>query len=219
MVADNKIIGGDSPYLVVVGPQNSNRDERIRDVVLERNWFQAANNLTQKALVIHSSETTVRNNICDMTGGSSGATCVLVTLQGPSPAPAPDNIRLYNNTAFKGDASPGNDYSPVLVNIDTTSTNVTVQNNKAYAPAYASAVLVSGAGASGLVMSNNSTNAQIVSVFPGWVSSTPATPADFRITADSYAKAAGVATVPVFSDFFQANRLAGIPGMGAVAAP
>lgn len=217
VVSDNRIIGANSPYLVVVGAQNQNRDERVRDVILERNWLQAGNGLTQKGLVIHSYETTVRNNICDMTGGSSGATCFLVTLQGNSPAPAPDNIRILNNTAYKGDASPGNNDSPVLVNIDTASTNVAVQNNIAYAPAYSSALLVRGSGASGLVLSNNSTNAQIVGAFPGWINIDPAVPEDFRITADSYARAAGISTLPVFSDFFRANRSVGIPGMGAIA--
>lgn len=219
IVADNRIIGADSPYLVVAGPQNKNRDERIRDVIFERNWFQAGNGLTQKALVIHSYETTVRNNICDMTGGSNGATCFLVTLQGPSPAPAPDNIRIYNNTAYKGDASPGNNDSPVLVNIDTTSTNVAVQNNIAYAPAYSSALLVRGSGASGFVLSNNSTNAQIVGTFPGWINANPSVPEDFRITAESYARAAGLPTLPVYSDFFRANRSVDVPGIGAFAGP
>ena len=217
MVSDNRIIGADNPYLVVVGPQNQNRDERVRDIILERNWLQAGNGQTQKALVIHSYATTVRNNMCDMTGGSSGATCVLVTLEGTSPAPAPDNIRIYNNTAYKGDASAGNNDSPVLVNIDSTSTNVTVQNNIAYAPAYTSAVLVTGVGASGFVLSNNSTNAQIIGTFPGWISTAPSNPADFRLTADSYAKAAGLATVPVFSDFYQANRLVRTTSLGAAA--
>jgi hypothetical protein len=119
VVSDNKLLGAGSPYLVVTGPQNANRDERVRDVIFERNWFKAGNNATRVALVIHSYETTVRNNICDMTGGDSGVTCFNPTLYGDSPARAPHDIRIYNNTGYKSGA--GSKF--VLVKTDTTSTN------------------------------------------------------------------------------------------------
>ena len=59
-------------------------------------------------------------------------------------------------------------------------------------------------------------------MLPGWVSATPSTPADFNLTAGSYAREAGLA-VPVWSDFFLTSRpQGGVPGtidMGAVEGP
>ena len=174
VISDNKFIGASSPYLVVMGPQNAQKEERVRDIIVERNWFQAGNNLTQRAVVIRSYETTVRNNICDMTSGAPWVACFEPTLYvgTNSPARPPDNIWIYNNTAYRGDS--GSEFS--VVKIDTTSTNVTVQNNLAYAPLSTSTMIVKGTGASGLVQSNNSTNTQIKSTFPGWVSVTPQHP-------------------------------------------
>lgn len=216
IVSDNKFIGASSPYLVVIGPQNEDRDERIRDVIVERNWFKAGNNLTRTALVIHSYETTVRNNICDMSAGASTAICFNPALYGAAgPARPPDHIRIYNNTAYKSDA--GSEFN--LARIDTTSTNVTVQNNLAYAPLSGSTIMVSGTGASGLVQSNNSDNDQMKSTSPEWFGANLSSPADFGLTAGSYGLSAGT-TVKVFSDFFRNPRpQSGGYDMGAIEGP
>ena len=216
IVSDNKIIGGNSPILVVMGPRDSFRDERVRDVIIERNWFKAGNNLTQRAVIIHSYETTARNNICDMTDGAPWVACFEPTLYlTTSAAHPPYDIRIYNNTAYRGNS--GSEFS--VVKIDTTSTNVTVQNNLAYAPLSASTMIVNGTGGSGLVQSNNSTPAQMKSTFPGWISATPSVPADFGLTAGSYANSTG-ASVPVWSDFFRASRPQnGVMDIGAMEGP
>jgi hypothetical protein len=41
--------------------------------------------------------------------------------------------------------------------------------------------MFSGTGASGFFESDNSSNAQIKSMFPGWLSRTPSNPADFSL--------------------------------------
>jgi hypothetical protein len=216
VVSDNKLLGAGSPYLVVTGPQNANRDERVRDVIFERNWFKAGNSATRVALVIHSYETTVRNNICDMTGGDSGVTCFNPTLYGDSPARAPHDIRIYNNTGYKSGS--GSEF--IMAKTDTTALNVTVRNNLAYAPLSSSALMFSGTGASGFLESNNSSNAQIKSTLPGWVGSAPSNPADFSLATTSYARDAGAAAVPVFSEFVLASRPQnGVIDMGAVEKP
>lgn len=213
VVSDNKIIGAGSPYLVVTGPRDGVNDERVRDIIIERNWFQASNSLTQKAVVIHSYETTARNNICDMTGGAPWVACFEPSLySSTSAAHPPYDIRIYSNTAYRGNS--GSDFS--VVKIDTTSTNVTVQNNLAYAPLSTSTMVVNGTGGGGLVQSNNSTPAQIKNTFPAWVSANPSSPENFSLTAGSYARKAGLA-VPVWSDFFRTSRpLNGMIDMGAV---
>jgi hypothetical protein len=216
VISDNKFIGASSPYLVVMGPRDPFRDERVRDIIVERNWFQAGNNLTQRAVVIHSYETTARNNICDMTSGAPWVACFEPTLyMSTSAAHPPYDIRIYSNTAYRGNS--GSEFS--VVKIDTTSTNVTVQNNLAYAPLSTSTMVVNGTGGGGLVQSNNSTPAQIKNTFPAWVSATPSSPTDFSLTAGSYAREAGFA-VPVWSDFFRISRPQnGVIDLGAVERP
>ncbi len=217
VVSDNKTIGGSGPYFFSLGPQHANIDERVRDVIVERNWFQSSS-ATRSMVVISSSEVTVRNNICDLTGGSSGRYCVNVRRDGGgtgSPAPIPDQIRIYNNTAYSGDAN--SEFAGVLLEVGVT--NITIENNLSYAPSAATYAMINsaGCGASCFNASNNSTNAQIKNTFPGWVSATPSTPADFSLAAGSYAREAGLATVPVFSDFFRTSRPQnGIMDIGAV---
>jgi hypothetical protein len=223
VVSDNQIIGGSGPQLAVLGPQNIHNDERVRDVIVERNWFKASNSATQAALIMHSSEITARNNICDMSGGTAWGTCFHASLEGassPSPEPPPDNVRIYNNTAFKSGLGSTSEFS--VVKVDAYATDVTVLNNLAYGVGTTSswtAFMVNGTGASGLIQSNNSTTAQMKNTSPSWVSATPTAPADFRLTAGSYANNTG-ASVPVWSDFFRTDRpQSGVIDMGAVEGP
>lgn len=41
VIADNKIIGGINPWTISLGPQAEAQDERVRDIIVERNWFTA----------------------------------------------------------------------------------------------------------------------------------------------------------------------------------
>lgn len=194
VIADNKIIGGINPWTLSLGPQDEINDERVRDVIVERNWF-VAGKASQLHMHINSFETTIRNNICDLTGAAYH-TCVSVDQWGITPAPS--NVRVYNNTLYSGASG---DFIGVEIG---TAFNTTVQNNLAYAPLATDYVMISGTG-SELIQSNNSTNAQLKSTAPGWVSTTPVIPADFKLTSGSYALGAGT-LVPVLSDFFLLSR-------------
>ena len=213
IIADNKFIGGQGAWTVTLGPQDNNRDERLRDIIFERNWL-VSGSATQVAALFWTIDTTVRNNICDMSGGAS-YTCFRVTRRGEEPPP--DNVRVYNNTLYSGSTG-----GFIGVDIGSTATNVSVINNLGSASSATGPIMINGTGASGLIQSNNSTNTEIRSMLPGWVSATPSTPADFNLTAGSYAREAGLA-VPVWSDFFLTSRpQGGVPGtidMGAVEGP
>ena len=210
IISDNKFIGADNPWTIGLGTQNNNRDERLRDIIFERNWL-VSGSATQVAALFWTIDTTVRNNICDMSGGAS-RTCFRVTRRGKE-AP-PDNVRVYNNTLYSGSTG-----GFVGVDIGAEATNVSVINNLAYAPLSTSTMMVNGTGASGLIQSNNSTNTQIKNTFPGWISATPAVPADFGLTAGSYANSPG-ASVPLWSDFFRASRPQnGVMDIGAMEGP
>lgn len=192
VISDNKIIGANNDWTVSIGPQNAQRDERVRNIIVERNWFIAGPG-TQLAIESSASDSTYRNNICDMTGARAH-TCFYTGQRGIEPPS--NNVRFYNNIFYSGSTG---DFTGV--SIGKTATNVTVINNLGYAPSATSPVMISGTGASGLVSSTNSTNTQIKSIVPGWVSDQPLAPVDYTLTNRSYAFGAGGA-VPVFSDFF-----------------
>ena len=208
VISDNKIIGGINPWTISLGPQNGTSDERVRDIIVERNWFTAGSG-TQLHMHINSSETTIRNNICDLSGATYH-TCVGVVRWGTTP----DNVRVYNNTFYSG--SSGDFYG---VSIDAFSTNVTLKNNLGSAPnATNTPVMYSGTGASGFSQSNNLLNNKASALF---VSAKPSAPADFRLKAlPNQARDTGLSTVPVFSDFFLLRRPQGkTTDIGAIEAP
>lgn len=221
VLSDNTFVGGPpgAGWTVTLGTTSGQHDERMRDILVERNWFRAGPG-TQLGLVVNAAEVTVRNNICDTSGGAAHH-CFSVFQRGAEPPPT--NVRVYNNTCYSAD--PGN-FS--CVGLGPTASNIAVQNNLAYAPRATRAHMMNftpfgpgprasdGAGGSGVVISNNSTDAQIRGVAPGWVSPTPSVPAHFKLGAASPYADAGAA-VPVHSDFFQVARPRGAAiDLGAV---
>lgn len=208
IIADNKIQGGANPWQVSLGPQDTGSDERVRDIILERNWF-TSNSATQVPMHIASSETTIRNNICDLTG-AAWHTCVLLDLGGV--APDPSYVRIYNNTFYSGSAGDFNG-----VDINALVTNTTVRNNLGSAPLATDPVMLVGSG-TGLVQSNNILDNTPSALF---VSATPATPSNFSLKSiPNPARDTGFSTVPVLSDFFLTMRPQnGLIDIGAVEGP
>jgi len=204
IIADNKIMGGINPWTFDLGPQDEISDERVKDVIVERNWFTAGT-ATQIQMRISSSETTIRNNICDLTGAAYH-TCVAVTQWGITPAP--NNVRVYNNTIYSGSSG---DYAGVSIG---TATNTVVRNNLASAPLASGPVMISGTG-TGLVQSNNLLNNSPSALF---VNASPTLPAHFGLKAlPNPARDTGLSTVPVLTDFFGITRPQnGVIDIGAV---
>ncbi|MBI5891275.1 MAG: PKD domain-containing protein [Nitrosomonadales bacterium] len=199
VISDNRIIGADNPYTMSVASQNRQSDERLRDIIVERNWFQSGTG-TQLSILVGASATTIRNNIFDM---SAGKYKTFVNVSPPGTSPPSMNVHVYNNTFYGGSASPipGNEF--VAVSVDPTATDVAIVNNLISAPSATNPVAIFGKSP-GLFSSNNSSAAQL-KYLPGWISATPSTPSDFKLKAGSYAIGAGM-SIPLFSDFFLNSR-------------
>jgi len=198
LISDNKLTGvSNSAWMVTSGPQNNTNDERVRDVIFERNWLVAGSG-TVKGLVIFSRDTTLRNNICDFSLASN-ASCFNPRLWGTEP-PA-DNVKIYNNTGYTSAA--GSTFS--VVHIENNVTNIELKNNLGYAPSSSSPHLVDGTSAA--VSTNNTSDAQM-KTYPSFVAPLPTVPAptDFKIVTGSYAIGTGAA-VPVWSDFFSVPQM------------
>jgi len=189
VIADNKIIGGINPWLVSIGPQDEISDERVRDVIFERNWITSDTG-TQILVETSVAESTFRNNIFDMTGAAYH-TGISVSRRGIEPTP--NNDRIYNNTFYSGATG---DY--VGINIGT-ATNTVIRNNLGSAPLASGPLMITDTG-SASAQSNNLLSNTPTALF---VSASPAVPLDFRLKAGTNpARDTGLSAVPVLSDFF-----------------
>jgi PKD repeat protein len=214
VVSDNRLVGS----VLALAPQNNVRDERVRDVIVERNWFDGA------SLGISAASVTVRNNVGTylidgnwIPFGSS--------VRGIEPAPTA--VRIYHNSVYTAIAN-GVNSGFSFADLGSAGADVVLENNLAYAPfAVEDAelnmhmpIFLYNAGMSPVVSAGNSSDAQIKATSPGYSASAPSQPFSFQLVAGSYALRAGT-IAPVFSDFTGALRASNggtfSPDMGAFA--
>jgi uncharacterized protein affecting Mg2+/Co2+ transport len=185
VISDNVFQAGTNGWSVTPGPEDTSRDERVRDLIFEGNLFRSGSNM-QANLVIWAHDVTVRNNVFDTDDGN---TCVYVSVRGEEPPS--DDVSILNNTFYGTDS-----FSAVSITASVTDT--TVMNNL-QAP---SGTMISGSG-TGLVSSNNLSTSS-----PDFVSATPSDRDDFALDDESPAIDYGT-LVPVFRDVFTDERYSG----------
>ncbi len=131
VVISNNIFGSSGPWPVAIGPQDAWKDERVSDVIFEKNWYTqeygSQSNLVQIALYFASSYSTIRNNIFDLTSGANGTTGISILRRGFEPAPKGNNI--YNNTIYRGEdlSTTTNPHYGIAIHAEATDT--VVKNN------------------------------------------------------------------------------------------
>jgi hypothetical protein len=102
IIADNHSLPStilEVPWLFNIAPQNDSFDERLRDIIIERNWMQAGTSTYVAIQVATTGTTTIRNNIINTTNGPY-QWGISITKYGPATAPAPNDVRVYNNTIY-----------------------------------------------------------------------------------------------------------------------
>ncbi|HTF91352.1 MAG TPA: PKD domain-containing protein [Planctomycetota bacterium] len=194
-IADNEI-RGISQWSVAIGPQHAAVDERVRNVVFERNRSYNAG----VDLMIWARNVTVRNNIFDGSTTQAYPTAVWVGRRGIEPAS--DNVKVYNNTVYQA-GHPATQYNPFYVEPVVTST--LVENNVVCMPN--SAVPVIFVGGTPLAGLNNRTVpiTDFVNALLG----------DFRLNSWSLAAHISIPLMEVREDFNRVVRPL-LPAMGAL---
>lgn len=125
-ISDNDFRG--NTWVVAIGPQNSGYDERIRDLLFERN-FVRSNSMTQALVCFWARGVTARNNVLIGTGSSQYNLGFLVARRGAEPNP--ERIRIYNNTLYKADNGSEMVFARVY-----SGTDIVIRNNLMCLPSF-----------------------------------------------------------------------------------
>jgi hypothetical protein len=193
VIADNYFKGVlNSPFDVAIEAQNGGSDERLRNIIVERNYLTSVN---QASLLVVASTVgcTIRNNIFNM--GDTTSTGIAVG--GYAGYPSTDNINIYNNT-FYTTSKETNIFGATVSSTDVLS--VTAKNNLYVAPIPAwPAWRNTGQQPT---LANNITGTVATNYF---TTNTPNSIADFKLKAGSVAIGAGT-PIPVWDDFSKATR-------------
>jgi PKD repeat protein len=181
---NDNIIRGRS-WAVSIGPQDSQNDEHISQIVFERNVTEG-DPAKSVDVMINARNVTIRNNLFIGTGASGTYRAVTIARRGIEPTPR--YVDVYNNTMYRADA--GNFW---MVSVNSTCADVNVKNNLGFAPATDSShKAVMEGTCTGLVVSNN-----LLTDTPGFVN---ASGGDFHLTSTSPALNAGALLPDVWED-------------------
>ena len=131
IVSDN-VFGGSGPWPLSVEPQNTLLDERLTDLIFERNAILAdygergTSALVDTAMQVSARYVTIRNNIIDTSyhdAAPTSLTGIKVAKYGPEPGPR--GIRIYNNTIY----SEENLVNGSGVSLGKTEGDIDIKNN------------------------------------------------------------------------------------------
>jgi hypothetical protein len=127
VISDNDMRGDQITFAYV--PQNTNKNEVLRDALIERNVFRASAARTQSHLSISAVNVTVRNNLFLFDGATSFVNGIQTGRGGPEP-PVTD-LRILNNSFSRADGDNGVEFMCISVRVSDTE-RVTVKNNVGY---------------------------------------------------------------------------------------
>jgi hypothetical protein len=214
VVSDNKFTGGVNNQVMTMSAQFASANERGRNFIVERNWFDGS---ADAGLMVKSAfiDVTIRNNVASFPSPNGGGNFAAVQDEDTTGVFFPTRVHVYNNSVYH--ASTGSNYFSLFFaaknTVNLTGSTFDVRNNILYAPSAANAVITGNTSAATITASNNSSN---VGLNPLFASIPPLTVENFRIGAGSYANGAAT-VVPVWSDFFGESTTAAPRDMGAVA--
>ena len=123
---NNNIFGTSGPWPVYIGPQDSGSDERLYDIIFEKNKIIADyGNLSpmpvQISLILSGRYMTARNNILDGSRSANGYTGISINRRGLEWSPVGN--RVYNNTIYNPETN-SNGATGLFVGADAGNTEL-----------------------------------------------------------------------------------------------
>jgi trimeric autotransporter adhesin len=98
-ISDNLFTGNSGSNLVEISPQNAGDDERMRNIIVERNLFSAAPQ-DGRQLLVSAVNVAVRDNVLFFGAGLSDVPFAGVQVARRGIEPTPSAVEVYNNTCY-----------------------------------------------------------------------------------------------------------------------
>jgi len=197
VISDNLFTGTSGAQLLEVAPQNGGDDERMRNILIERNLFAASTGAQGgRQAMISAVNVTLRDNVFYMPGSALIYPILGAQIAQRGVEPIPSGVEVYNNTCY----APNNEPNQSCIGFDTTGSmraggiNSYARNNLFFV-ASASGKAVVDNTAAGNTISNNSSN---IAANPGFTNGS----GTFNIISDftPTANYSGAMTVPAVFD-------------------
>jgi hypothetical protein len=194
-ISDNLFTGNSGSNLVEISPQNAQDDERMRNIVAERNLFSAGTGARDgRQLLVSAVNVAVRDNVFFLSSGLATAPFAGVQVARRGIEPTPSAIEAYNNTCYfltnqSGQYCVGFDGN----NFSAPGINSFAKNNLFFTVGSGHPTVVNNG--SGNTVSNNTASTNSNPAFTNG-SGTFSLISDFKPTADF----SGAMAVPVWSD-------------------
>jgi hypothetical protein len=99
-ISDNLFTGAAGAQLVETAPQNAQSDERLRNIVVERNLFSGVAGGFARQILVSAVNATLRDNIFYVTAGATAAPQYAVQVAQRGVEPVPQYVELYNDTCY-----------------------------------------------------------------------------------------------------------------------
>jgi len=150
-------------WLGTISSQNDFTDERLRDIIVERNLWRGDTNDTT-AFKFDASESVARYNIIDfrLNNLDNGIMIDVSRWNTGSSQPPASGVDVYNNTCYTGSSTGTNDQVCVAINHlngAKAPTNTHVWNNLLYNPKALAALVTENNGTGNVIESNLKTTA------------------------------------------------------------
>jgi hypothetical protein len=192
-ISDNWFGGTSGAQLVENAPQNGSFDERLRNIVVERNLFNGSNGIGRDLLVSAVNET-VRDNVFFTASGQASPSFYNVQVARRGIEPIPSAVEFYNNTCYAlSNASPQACVAFDGVSFSAAGINSFAANNLFFTPGSGHTTIVN-TGTGNTMSNNTATPTNNPGVTNG--SGTFSLLSDFKPTANY----SGGISVPVWSD-------------------
>ncbi len=214
VVSDNTMTGsalGSGNTTMSLDPRNGTIDQRHRYWLVERNLFVHGAGTGTALSITSSNYDVVRNNIVDASAGNLHNGISIAGSSG-TVSPASDHATILNNTFY----SSGLTGNTIWITLAAGGTNALVENNIGYTLSSTGTRRSVADSSTGATCTNNSASVSGGSVGsctgflssmatdPKFASATPSAPADFKVTAGSYAIGTGTNPYPAgnYTDWF-----------------
>ncbi len=155
-ISDNWFGGTSGAQVVENAPQNAGDDERLRNIVFERNLLAGSTGVQGgRQLLVSAVNETVRDNAFYMIGSSSEYPIYGAQVAARGIEPVPTGVEVYNNTCYAPDAISGQRCAgfDAVGGLSAPAINSFAKNNLFYTPASGHSTIVNTG--TGNTVSNN----------------------------------------------------------------